>query len=118
MNDNLRSEDLENQKQYLAQLLKNVLKNCLINIRDIPTLIRLATDLKSKLLYDLVVDVGLHCEEIIADLKQEIEHQAQLKENHKELEQKILLYSIASADSKPKEKRETIEEKLKEVNTN
>jgi hypothetical protein len=73
-----------------------------------------AQDLKGKLQYDLVVAVGLHCEEIIADIKQEIEHQEQLRAHHKELEQQILLFSIASADTKPKEKREVIEQRLQE----
>jgi hypothetical protein len=70
--------------------------------------------LKGKLQYDLVVAVGLHCEEIIADIKQEIEHQEQLRAHHKELEQQILLFSIASADTKPKEKREVVEQRLQE----
>jgi hypothetical protein len=43
MNDELSPEDIENQKKYLTELLANVAKNCLLNIRDIPTLIRLAT---------------------------------------------------------------------------
>lgn len=114
MNDDLSADDIEVQRKYLTELLANVVKNCLLNIRDIPTLIRLATDLKGKLQYDLVVAVGLHCEEIIADIKQEIEHQEQLRAHHKELEQQILLFSIASADTKPKEKREVIEQRLQE----
>jgi hypothetical protein len=43
MNDDLSADDIEAQKKYHSELLTNVVKNCLLNIRDIPTLIRLAT---------------------------------------------------------------------------